>query len=491
MAQARPKQAYAILAGGGVKGAALAGCLSHAAKLGIEFVGYGGSSAGALVATLAAIGCSSEELHSTLVNTPFADIVAPEDKGARLRALSGLLPQKFSKTAIAGMLSRGFAHLPMLSGIANDCGLLDGAGLTTFLKSKFREKGIPETVRFSEIGSHIPSQLKIMCTDLTLRKAVEFGAGTAEARNPEVITAVRASCGYPVVFRPQPDPVVYHIDGSKDGRRITHQLVDGGLASNLPISLFFQESQKTGLPIIAFDLVQEVAPHEGPYTMSRLLPDLFATALGSGDTMAQRLMSNVTHVPVIIPTEINTFDIHLGRDAAQRLFDAGAMCAESKLGAAPPTVTGILAAMVTQFEARWPAAGMLRAAVMMPDGAGNLVVKYSHNMKGALDLNIKVPIGAAIAGATWLVNSARAGNPCATALDGLPPDQRALVPRDRQAMISFPVRPPPKDAGNAGPIGVLSLDSSRPLKDTGWLEDPAVISDLGAKWASQLAELLV
>jgi NTE family protein len=487
MAQLPPK-AYAILAGGGVKGAALAGCLYHAHRLGIEFVGYGGSSAGALVATLAAIGCTPDELQTTLVNTPFVDIVAPEDRGARLRTLSGLFPKKWTKTAMAGVVSRGVANLPLLSDITRDCGLLDGAGLTAFLQSEFRKKGIPENVRFSEIGAHIKPKLKVMCTDLTLRKAVEFGSGALAGRNPNVITAVRASCGYPVVFRPQPDPVSYSIPGETARPRIiTHQLVDGGLASNLPISLFFQESAESDIPIIAFDLVQEVAPHEGEYTMRRLVVDLFATALGSGDTMAQRLMPRVTHVPVIIPSNIDTFDIHLGTEEAQELFKTGVRDAEKTLGTAPPTVSETLAEMVAQFAARWPKATVLRAALMVPDNAGHLVVKHSHNMKGAADLAIRVPFGAGVSGVTWVVNAARAADPHEASIDGLPPEQRALVPKDRRAMISFPVRA----GGTSGaPIAVLSLDSATPLKDSGWLDDLGAISDLGAKWASQLAQLI-
>jgi len=34
-------QAYAVMDGGGIKGAALAGCLQAAEKFGIEFIGFG------------------------------------------------------------------------------------------------------------------------------------------------------------------------------------------------------------------------------------------------------------------------------------------------------------------------------------------------------------------------------------------------------------------------------------------------------------------
>jgi NTE family protein len=56
-------KAYAVMDGGGVKGAALAGCLLAAEEAGIRFVGYGGTSAGSIVALLACVGYSGAELE--------------------------------------------------------------------------------------------------------------------------------------------------------------------------------------------------------------------------------------------------------------------------------------------------------------------------------------------------------------------------------------------------------------------------------------------
>jgi NTE family protein len=59
-------KAYAILDGGGVKGAALVGCLKAAEELGIEFVGYGGTSAGSIIALLASVGYTVAELEGNV-----------------------------------------------------------------------------------------------------------------------------------------------------------------------------------------------------------------------------------------------------------------------------------------------------------------------------------------------------------------------------------------------------------------------------------------
>ena len=59
-------KAYAVFDGGGVKGAALAGALTAAEQEKIEFQGYGGTSAGSIVALLASIGYTGKEILNRL-----------------------------------------------------------------------------------------------------------------------------------------------------------------------------------------------------------------------------------------------------------------------------------------------------------------------------------------------------------------------------------------------------------------------------------------
>ena len=51
-----------------MKGAALAGCLQSAIENEIDIQGYGGTSAGAIVALLANVGYSGTEIHNFLAN---------------------------------------------------------------------------------------------------------------------------------------------------------------------------------------------------------------------------------------------------------------------------------------------------------------------------------------------------------------------------------------------------------------------------------------
>ncbi len=75
-------KAYGIFDGGGVKGAALAGCLAAAEEQGVQFLGFGGTSAGSIVATLASVGYSGKELGELLVGLEFNTFL--DDGGDRL-----------------------------------------------------------------------------------------------------------------------------------------------------------------------------------------------------------------------------------------------------------------------------------------------------------------------------------------------------------------------------------------------------------------------
>ena len=78
-------KAFGIFDGGGVKGAALAGCLAAAEDQGVEFVGYGGTSAGAIVATLAAAGYKGREVLE-MMKGEFAPLKLLDDGGTRLKS---------------------------------------------------------------------------------------------------------------------------------------------------------------------------------------------------------------------------------------------------------------------------------------------------------------------------------------------------------------------------------------------------------------------
>jgi NTE family protein len=131
---------YVILDGGGVKGAALAGCLNAALERGVEVAGYGGTSAGAIIALLASVGYTGQELERIVVNeiefTNFLD-----DQGdmlCNLKAAAAELdagpPRWFRRICAAVGCRRQIGH------VLNSLGMYDATSLEHFLLRKLRER---------------------------------------------------------------------------------------------------------------------------------------------------------------------------------------------------------------------------------------------------------------------------------------------------------------------------------------------------------------
>ena len=134
-------KAYAVLSGGGVKGAALAGCLAAAEERDIQWAGCAGTSAGALVAALASVGFGgaaiAEKLKTTLHPRALID-----DRGARLDELVKLRARM--RALVTGdLIARGRALLAcsrnaMLGAIGAHYGVYDGAYLEQAIRSIVR-----------------------------------------------------------------------------------------------------------------------------------------------------------------------------------------------------------------------------------------------------------------------------------------------------------------------------------------------------------------
>ena len=77
--------AHIVLAGGGVKGAVLAGCLKAVEDKGVVPLGLGGTSAGSIVALLASVGYSGAELEHILINNGLTEFL--DDGGVQLDLL--------------------------------------------------------------------------------------------------------------------------------------------------------------------------------------------------------------------------------------------------------------------------------------------------------------------------------------------------------------------------------------------------------------------
>lgn len=306
-------KAFAIFDGGGVLGAALAGCLAAAQEQGVEFAGYGGTSAGSLVAALAAAGYSGREIQEILVETEFTTLL--NRKGERVDAFKAEAARIAEGLESGGAVTalRTLWRLRRLVGtLARGFGVDDGGDLKAFLREKVVAKRTDlrgyADVTFDDLARAGGLPLKVVASDVTLRRPVIFSAD-GHGYGASVLDAVRASTCYPFVFQPL----------TMNGRR----LVDGGLSSNLPAFLFHEEYRATGYPVFAFDLTSEESPPRADYRLVDYVRDMLSTALDAGDELLRHVLKDVVHVPVPVPARFDVLNFKIPRAERNELFGIG------------------------------------------------------------------------------------------------------------------------------------------------------------------------
>lgn len=188
----------AVFEGGGIKGLAFLGAVEVMEESGYEWERLAGTSAGAIIAALLAVGIKGqEELTSLLLRFPFEQL---EKK-------------------------KGVVRIPVLGPwfcLERYNGIYPTHILEEWLKSIFRKKGI---ITFGDLPK---DKLKIIVTDITNSKMCvipdDLPSYGLDPSSFPLALAVCMSCSIPYVFRP------HILAGSL--------MVDGGVLSNYPIWLF-------------------------------------------------------------------------------------------------------------------------------------------------------------------------------------------------------------------------------------------------------------
>jgi NTE family protein len=210
-----------VLEGGGVKGIALVGAVRPFVEAGYRFPRIAGTSAGAILGSvLAALQRAGEpasalsEIARTLDYTKFRDRGFP---GSWLGPL-GFLVDGFSVLLEDGAFEGDYLE-DWLSGVLADL------GVETFGDLRTNDPGDDGTI-------HHRYSLVVTASDLSRRRLLQlpwdyldYGLDPDEQR---VVDGVRASASIPFFFEPV----------TLKGARGSSTLVDGGLLSNYPISIF-------------------------------------------------------------------------------------------------------------------------------------------------------------------------------------------------------------------------------------------------------------
>ncbi len=501
-------KAYAILAGGGVKGAALVGGLMAAEKYGIEFEGYGGASAGSVVALLASLGYSVEEMKDIILDTDFAQFL-DDRSGKELDRVRQVGMRRFILKSWC-VLGDGI----LIRRIWRKLGLYKGKNLEDFLLEKILFKhpyfNNQNSISFTDLRSRDCKSLKVIASDISQKKALIYSAARRDA-NESVLQAVRASISFPFVFEP--------MTLAKPRKRY---VVDGGLISNLPVFLFANEQKRTGYPLVAFDLIPPTKDPNEKYRMKDFCSDLVATALEASDNLHRETISdhinNLFYIPIQVPPGIETLKFTLSRQERENLYRRGYIDTWNKLkeklpylpSAASPTqriqatlnirvahLQSLLKALSDEVYAVTPVHNM-RAHVMLPVSEKELMVTYQFNMDNDSDRELAVSTGS-----KWAREVFQNGKTILSDLEqlrsqpeewGLKTEVVAKIKREQLTLISTPLRE--QRRGEQSPhgdsIGVLSLDTSTPLRDTMWWskQEGDFTSNCLVKWATIISRVI-
>jgi len=291
--------ADAVFQGGGVKVIGLVGALSVAEEHGYQWVNVAGTSAGAVVAALAAAGYRAGEMARLLDQVDFRTFRDPP-RWARIPLVGPALAVALTK------------------------GLYLGDALEDWVRRALARRGVrtfADLLMNDEPDERFRFKLQVIAADISRGRMVIlpqdialYGVAPEEL---DVARAVRMSASLPYFYR----PVVQHYPTPGGG--FPGYIVDGGLLSNFPVWLFDVEGTPPW-PTLGFMLVDPRygRPHRirGPVSFGGAL---VSTMLEAHD--ARHLEASDSVRTIRIPaTGVRTTDFDISAEQRRRLFEAGA-----------------------------------------------------------------------------------------------------------------------------------------------------------------------
>ncbi|MGE5840107.1 MAG: patatin-like phospholipase family protein [Deltaproteobacteria bacterium] len=308
-------RADAVFEGGGVKGIGLVGAVAELEKAGYEFVNLAGTSAGAIVASLLAVGYKAEEIKSELERLDYNSF---KDKG--------LLDK-------LGIIGKGL-------GIGFEYGIYEGKHFEEWLEDLLTRRNrttfgeiITDEYKKGEEDEKYKYRLQVIAADITDRRLLVLpGDLKALGYDPDqfrISRAVRMSMSIPFFF----EPVKIQ---DTDGR--VHYIVDGGVLSNYPIWLLDDNKRNPPWPTFGFKLMEpdkrilKPADHNPINNPVSFLKSLMGTMMDAHDNYHVSISKGDYDRTIGIPTvvsvkgvqrEIKTVDFDITQDESRALYENG------------------------------------------------------------------------------------------------------------------------------------------------------------------------
>lgn len=287
-----------VFEGGGAKGVAYGGALDVIAERDMWFRKIAGTSAGAITASLIAVGYDHKELRNIIMGTNFNDF-----KDLKW----GFLPT--------------WANLLMFGG------LYWGKFFEKWIDKKFNEK-----LGYSPTMKDLPIPLTVIASNITDQQMLVIDKDTAP--DLKVSTAVRMSMGIPFFFD------VFKWFGFYASKIRARRVVDGGLLSNFPLFVLENDGQH-GVPVLGFrlDEVKEKKPPKGFWAwvlaLVKKLPvvNIAAAVLSTGmDAHDNRHIEDDDWARIVnIPVDVGTTDFDLSKEKKEELMMRGRIATEKVL----------------------------------------------------------------------------------------------------------------------------------------------------------------
>lgn len=285
-----------VCKGGGVKGIALVGALLYFEEYGYIWKKVAGTSVGAIVASLVAVGYTAKEIYDIMLKIDYHKFA---DKNT-LQSIPLIGPP------ISLFYSKGI-HA--------------GDYVENFLSEKFEQKG---KKYFKDIYENGESKLKVIASDVTRHKLIVLPDDLVDYNiNPmefEIAKAVRMSLSIPFFF----EPVILNKKGNPS------YIVDGGLLSNFPIWIF-DVSDRPRWPTFGLNLYNNVqSSNSNHHGLISYLMDVIETSLSTNEEIYFKDCDCVRIVN--IPTlGISTINFDITKEEMTSLFNSGYNSAKSFL----------------------------------------------------------------------------------------------------------------------------------------------------------------
>ncbi|MDF2879800.1 MAG: phospholipase [Clostridiaceae bacterium] len=284
-----------VFEGGGVKAIGFVGAICKMEESGFTWKRLAGTSAGAIIASLLAVGYSGNELKEIIPTIDYLSFI----EGKTLKQIS------FFANTFNLLIKNGF---------------YSGDKIESFLNNLFEKKS---KTKFKHICSGKDCKLKVIVSDITRKKAVifpdDFNEYNIDASEFSIARAVRMSISLPYYFQ----PIRLNYQENLD------YMVDGGIFSNFPVWIFDVDGIPRW-PTIGFKLVDSNSNKSKNNGILTFTKDLLESII---DTSDETFITNKDKVRTIkIPTlGVKTTEFNINKQKCNELYISGYNAAENFL----------------------------------------------------------------------------------------------------------------------------------------------------------------